>query len=813
MRLAVTRWRVLLSTAWLVMPAWVCMAADESYQAEIRRTAYGIPHIKAEDWASLGYGYGYAYAQDNYCVAMRGIVEATGRSAEFFGETDGDVAADFVLRFVFGTKEEFLETWQSDADSPAVKLTRGFAAGMNRYLADTGVDELPTGANGCRDAEWVDEIDEVDLAMMLSRLALQGSSDQSIVRRAIYNAADSPTAANASTAVDFDQLSRDLGRFARSLGNPENGSNAIAVGRDLSRTGKGLLLANPHQPWSGTTSFYQVHLAIPGTYDVAGAALHGLPLVGIGFNEDIAWTHTVAFSTRFTLYELQLNPNNRLQYLYDGSYRDMTAKTVTIQVKLADGSLEERQRTFYSTHFGPIVDLGEVSSLLRGWPLFNGTAYAIRDANLHRGVSMLEQYIAMGQATDMTTFTQALEGIGVPVFHTLAADRAGEAFYGEVAAVPQLTATQLESCAPGVWGLLIRTFTNDAVLTLKGTDSACEWGTDSDSPPGTNLAGYAARPTLRTTDYVANSNDSYWLSNAAMPLTGYATRYGWLGRENAQQMLRTRIGHLMIAERRTATDGLDASPGFTLRTLKSLLYRNRVYAAELVLDDVFGICDGIASSVGANTPQGRARRACQVLRGWDRKVDLNSRGAQVFTEFWQRIRARAASAFTNVVGASFWQTDFDPADPLNTPRGVDVAANRDLVIESLSGAVLALGAAGVELDARWRDVQYVTRGETRIPIHGGDGNMGAYGAISAGLRPGGYTDVHAGNTYIVAVTWDNTNCPIAHTVLVPGQSDNPASRYYRDQTRLYSAKRWTRFPYCEATIARTQRGRTLEIEE
>lgn len=788
------------------------MAADAAYHAEIRRTAYGIPHIKADDWASLGYGYGYAYAQDNYCVTMRGIVEATGRSAEFFGE-EGDVAADFVLRYVFGTKEEFRETWQADADSPAVKLTEGFAAGMNRYLDDTGIDALPAGANGCRDAEWVAEIDEVDLAMMLSRLALQGSSDQSIVRRAIYNAADPVTPAAGSTAVDLHQLSRDLGRLARSLGNSDNGSNAIAVGRDLSRTRKGLLLANPHQPWSGTTSFYQVHLTIPDTYDVAGAALHGLPVVGIGFNRDVAWTHTVAFSTRFTLYELQLDPDDRLRYLYDGSYRDMTAKTVSIQVKLADGSLEERQRTFYSTHFGPVVDLGEVSSLLGGWPLFGTTAYAIRDANLHRGVSMLEQYIAMGQAADMTAFTEALEGIGVPVFHTLAVDRSGEAFYGEVAAVPQLTAAQLETCIPGFLGLLIRTFTNEAVLTLKGTDSACEWGTDSDSPPDSNLAGYAARPTLRTTDYVANSNDSYWLSNPTMPLTGYGTQYGWLGRENAQQQLRTRIGHLMIAERRSATDGLSTSPGFTLTTLKKLLYRNRVYAAELVLDDVLGICDGIASSVSANTPLGRARRACQVLRSWDRKVDLGSRGAQVFTEFWQRIRASAASPFTNVVGDSFWATDFDPADPLNTPRGIDVTANRDLIIESLSGAVLALDSAGVTLNAPWRDVQYVTRGETKIPIHGGDGNMGVYGAVSSSLRHGGYTDVSSGNSYIVAVTWANTRCPIAHTVLAPGQSDNPASRYYRDQTRLYSAKRWTRFPYCEATITRAQRGKTLEIEE
>lgn len=51
-----------------------------TYSAELRRTQYGIPHIKAEDWASLGYGYGYAYAQDNYCVTMGEIAKAAGRS-------------------------------------------------------------------------------------------------------------------------------------------------------------------------------------------------------------------------------------------------------------------------------------------------------------------------------------------------------------------------------------------------------------------------------------------------------------------------------------------------------------------------------------------------------------------------------------------------------------------------------------------------------------------------------------------------------------------------------------------------------------
>ena len=122
---------------------------EPRYEAEIRRTAFGIPHIKADDWGSLGYGYGYAYAQDNFCVAMRAIVFATSRSAEFLGEEGGDLATDFVLRFLFGTKEAFTQN-HLNRDANAFQLTEGFAAGMNRYLRDTGVDRLPAGDQGCR---------------------------------------------------------------------------------------------------------------------------------------------------------------------------------------------------------------------------------------------------------------------------------------------------------------------------------------------------------------------------------------------------------------------------------------------------------------------------------------------------------------------------------------------------------------------------------------------------------------------------------------------------------------------------------------
>ena len=44
----------------------------DGYDTQIRWTSYGIPHVKANDWGSLGYGFAYATATDAICVIARG---------------------------------------------------------------------------------------------------------------------------------------------------------------------------------------------------------------------------------------------------------------------------------------------------------------------------------------------------------------------------------------------------------------------------------------------------------------------------------------------------------------------------------------------------------------------------------------------------------------------------------------------------------------------------------------------------------------------------------------------------------------------
>ena len=40
--------------------------------------------------------------------------------------------------------------------------------------------------------------------------------------------------------------------------------------------------------------FYEMHLTIPGQMDVMGVGIGTYPMVSIGFNKDVAWSHTVS---------------------------------------------------------------------------------------------------------------------------------------------------------------------------------------------------------------------------------------------------------------------------------------------------------------------------------------------------------------------------------------------------------------------------------------------------------------------------------------------------------------------------------------
>jgi len=796
------------------------------YDASIKRTQYGIPHVTASDWGSLGFGYGYAFAQDNYCTLLREIIAARGESARWFGETEGNADADFIYALLNGDNEKMQREWIDVQPQHIRQLVTGYADGLNRYVDDTGVANLP---QDCRNAPWVSTITNIDIAKFLRKLAQQGSADNETVRSMIM-AVQGPTlpkvqAAELSTD-EADAVEAGLKRLGKPIMDiSTHGSNAYALGREATQSGHGMLLGNPHQPWQGTGRFYEVHLTYPGVYDAMGASLFGLPMVNVGFNENIAWSHTISVAARFGFYELKINPANALQYQYgsdtDGNpvWRDISAEPVSIQVKMPDGSLQTRTHTFYRSHYGfimnlaPLVDTPLVQPLIGTWPMRTGTLLTMRDANQENNRG-LAQWVAMGQAKTLDEFTQALTMIGIPWVNTIAVDRGGKAYYGDISTVPHIDNATFARCNKSLIAKIILGVSHNQVITLNGADPGCEWGEDADAPAGSNVFGYNSLPKIYRDDYVANSNDSYWLANPHQPLTGYPLVMGTFSAEGLQQFLRTSLANDQIAKRLDGSDGLGA-PKFTLETLQKVMFGSRVLGAERTLDDMLSIC--------AEAPRKRVRvddgtwvdvtQACEVLASWNRTVTLDAIGAQVFTETWKYLMEYFGEDYV-IHKNWFWAQPFDPANPLATPSGInkDNFIARNLVMKAIATAVKRLQIAGVALDAPWRDVQYVTRNGEDIPIHGGYDWMGTFSVTKVELEAGGYRNIHGGNTYIQTVTWDDSACPQAYALLAHSQSTDPDNAFYADQTRLYSQQVWPKLPFCTPDIAAAQIGDTVHLE-
>ena len=770
---------------------------QDDFSATIVRTTFGIPHVTADDFGGLGFGIGYAYAQDNFCVLMREIIRANGQTAAAWGEEDGDLAEDYVYTFI--NTDEYIETEFKATQTERVQAAiRGYAAGLTKYLEDTGIDNLPEGAEGCRGEDWVRPIADLDIYKVYRKLLVRAGTGP---LAPLIDAVEAPVQSMASLAPPVVHQSEPFDTSAIALPEPEEmGSNMYAIGSEASQTGFGILLGNPHFPWSGPLRWYISHLRIPGELDVMGASLHGVALINIGFNQNMAWSHTVSTGQRFTFYEVEAVPSDPMKYFYDGEERDIVANPVTIQVRLPDGTLEERTKNIYTTQYGPVINLAPLSELAGGWPTATGTLFTFRDANIDNDRA-INQFLALNLAQSVDDVEASLdEFVALPWVNTTATDRDGNAFYGDVTTVPHVTAEKLEECSDR---FISNILTNqNGIPSLDGSRSECEWGTDPDAPaPG--IFGPSNLPTLRNRTYVANANDSYWLTNPDTLLTGFSPL---IGQEGVQQSLRTRQTFVQAEQRLAGTDGLDPTPGFTVGLLQDIMYGNRNLAAELALIDVLAICGGVDDWSGGDCnpdPDStevipysqnpvQAAEACAILGEWIGLFNNESVGPILWNELWRRIEGRD----------DLWAIPFDATDPVNTPR--DLNDGDPGLVEAVK---CALGAGvdflidgGVAIDAPWGNVQFRWDGEDRIPIHGGSGRF-MFSVIGSSFVEGeGYSQINNGNSYIQTVTFDDTECPDAFAVLTYSQSTDPSSPHFADMTRLYSEKGWNDMPFCEADI-------------
>lgn len=510
-------------------------AAEATPSAEILWDRYGIPHIQARDNEALFRAFGWAQARNHGDLLLRLLGQSRARGAEYWGAEHRDD-----------------DLWYLNMRVPEQARAEydGYSGDLRRY-----VDAFADGINAYARAHPEAIADEVEVVLPITAVDI--------------------VAHGAATALLFSAARPGAARWSGS-----RGSNAWAIAPAKSASGNALLLANPHLPWGGAFTWFEAQLAAPGV-DAYGAALLGMPVLNIAFNERLGWTHTVNTQDAEDLYELTLAEGG---YQWDGAVRAFQTDTVQLRVLQANGTMSAEPLVRRRSVHGPVI-------AERG-----GKALAVRTL-YGPDMGAFAQWWEMMRARDRAAFERALARHRIIGQNIIYADRDGNILYTYGAATPRRPR--------GDYGFWQR--------TLPGDTSALLW---------TATHGYAEMPRVLNppTGWVQNANDGPWFST--YPAVLDPARFPAYFAPDALAFRPQQSIQLLVENGKISLDEMIRLKHFSEMELAVRLVPELVAAAR--------------ASTSAE-----ARAAAEVLHRWDRTADAESRGGVLFQEWVQEIARRS----------------------------------------------------------------------------------------------------------------------------------------------------------------------------
>lgn len=351
-------------------------AADKSvqlsYNAEIVRDKYGVPHIHGRTDADASYGLAYAVAEDNFATLQILIATARGQQGLINGKQGAiyDYARQFLG--VAATVERDYGAIPGDVRA----VLEGYAAGVNRFAA-----KYPKEVRNSK----LFPVTGKDIAAGFALVSLQ-----------FYG-------------IDQELFKLFNGQMPVAAPPPERGSNAFAIAPKRMADGKTWLIVNPHLPYEGPFSWYEAVVHSDEGLDMAGGTLLGSPFIFVGHNRNLGWAVTLNHPDLVDVYKLTVNAKGD-QYLYDGKWLSFEKEPVKLPVKAGIISVTATWFVVRSVH-GPVITNKHGS-------------FAVRFAGMNE-IRMLEQYYRLNKAQDWAQWQQAMSIGGIPSTNYVFADKTG----------------------------------------------------------------------------------------------------------------------------------------------------------------------------------------------------------------------------------------------------------------------------------------------------------------------------------------------------------------------------------------------------
>lgn len=508
--------------------------AAGSDRTEILWDTWGVPHIYGKDSEGLFRAFGWAQMQSHGNLILRLYGQARGRAAQYWGEKY--LESDKYVR-TMGIPGRASEWYQ--AQNPTMRgYLDAFAAGINAYAKENP-------------KQISDEVEQV--------LPVDGVDVLAHVQRVIHF----------TFMVDPESVA------SLTPGKSKAGSNGWAIAPSHSTSGKAMLLANPHLPWSDLFLLYEAQLTAP-EIDAYGVAFVGMPMQAIAFNNNLGWTCTVNTFDGWDAYELTLTDGG---YRWDGGVRPFETETQTLKVKQANGTQREEKLVVRRSIHGPVVAQKEDKAL------------ALRVVGLDRP-NMMEQIWNMAKASKLSEFEAALERLQLPMFNILYSDRDGHILYLFNAQLPVHSKKEDWMYWQGI---------------IPGNTSATLW---------TKTHPYRDLPRVvdPSSGWLHNANDPPWTTTFPQAL-------------NPKDYPPYMTPHFMDFRAQRSAKMLMEDKQLSFEKMIADKFSSRMELADRILDDLIGAARRLGGELG--------RQAADVLEAWNRKTDADSRGAVLFAA-WAR---------------------------------------------------------------------------------------------------------------------------------------------------------------------------------
>lgn len=684
--------------------------AELASQVEIRRTTYGIPHIKAKNLRAAGFALGYVQLEDYGRRVVTGLVRARGQLARYQGKAQLD--SDFRRR---RTYQRALETYHL-LEEDTRDILEGFAAGVNYYI-ELHRKEFP---------DWV----EPNFTGRDVHALGIGSPGEGEVRAFLRSVGAQPD--EVQTTVEPEP-------------SPSDGSNAWAFAPSRTKSGKAILMRNPHLSW--TAGYYEAHITVPGKLNFYGDFRIGGPLGIIGgFNEHLGWATTNNYPSLGVIYALEVDPTRPDHYLFDGESVPLERHEIEIEYRDDDGMGVEK-REFLSTRIGPVIHRDD------------GKIYVykhVADGEYRTG----EQFLKMMKARSLDEWLDAVRMRARNRSNLIYADREGNIFYVWNASIPSLPHPAVDD--------------STAVLARGSGDV---WN---------SILPFDSLPQLLNPKggYVRNENDPPYLTNLHEPLDRASFPDNF---PEIRLFLRSQHSLELIHN----------DEKFSLEDVVRLKHSMRIILADRVKPDLI-------AAVRASNPSGEVRAAIELLERWDNTVAAESRGAVLFTTWWNRYvrlapraAATSASAGFRAEATALFRKPWTPDEPMTTPQGL---ADPERAVEAFRWAVRETKRRHGSWDVAWGDVHRVRRGKVDVPVGGCAGLLGCFRALDFRNDQDGKRSVSGGDGWVFAVEFADT--PRAYSVLGYGQSNKRNSPHYSDQAELFARNEMKPVAFTEADIER-----------